>query len=138
MMVNKATVAPRIRPSFARNNSAASGFFFCGMMELPVVHLSDSRTNRNWAEDQITNSSAKRLRCMAQMLLAARNSKAKSRSDTESRLFAVGRSKPSAFAVACRSIGKDVPAKAAAPKGHSFIRLRASSKRDRSRANIST
>ena len=41
-------------------------------------------------------------------------------------------------AVMCRSMGKLVPASAAAPSGHSFIRRRASSNRDRSRANIST
>ena len=138
MMVNSATVAPRIRPSLARKSSAASGFFFCGMMELPVVHLSDSLTKRNCAEDQITNSSAKRDRCMAQMLAAARYSSAKSRSETESSELAVGRSKPKALAVMSRSIGKDVPASAAAPSGHSFIRARASAKRDRSRASIST
>ena len=38
--------------------------------------------------------------------------------------LAVGRSKPSAFAVMSRSIGNDVPASAAAPSGHSFSRLR--------------
>src|SRR5690606_15705398 len=124
MMVKSATVEPRIRPNLARNSSAAAGFFFCGMIDEPVVHLSDSRTNRNCAEDQITNSSAKRDRCIAVIEAADRNSSAKSRSDTESRLLAVGRSKPKAAAVIWRSIGKLVPAKAAAPKGHSFIRFR--------------
>ncbi len=46
--------------------------------------------------------------------------------------------KPSAFAVAARSIGNDVPASAAAPNGLSFSRRRASAKRPRSRAAIST
>jgi hypothetical protein len=40
--------------------------------------------------------------------------------ETPSSELAIGRSKPSAFAVICRSIGKDVPASAAAPSGHSF------------------
>ena len=108
------------------------------MMLDPVENRSDMRTKRNWAEDQITSSSAKRDRCMAQMLAADRYSSAKSRSDTLSSELAVGRSNPSACAVMCRSIGKDVPASAAAPKGHSFMRARASAKRDWSRANIST
>ena len=46
--------------------------------------------------------------------------------------------KPSAAAVMCRSIGKEVPASAAAPSGHSFSRARASRKRPRSRPIIST
>ena len=46
---------------------------------------------------------------------------AKSRSLTESRLLVVGPSNPSAAAVAWRSIGKPVPASAAAPSGQRFI-----------------
>ena len=127
-----------MRPILARINSAASGLRFCGMMLEPVDHLSDMATKRNWADDQITSSSASRDRCMAQMLAADRNSSAKSRSLTASRLLALGRSKPSALAVAWRSIGNPVPASAAAPSGHSFIRARASLKRERSRPHIST
>ena len=67
-----------------------------------------------------------------------RNSAAKSREATLSRLFRVGPSKPSAAAVMCRSIGKPVPASAAAPSGLSFIRRRQSASRDRSRDSIST
>ena len=52
--------------------------------------------------------------------------------------LAVGEEKSSAAAVALRSTGNDVPASAAAPSGHSFKRLRASAKRPRSLANIST
>ena len=58
---------------------------------------------------------------MAQIAAAASASNAKSRSETLSSELAVGRSKPSALAVASRSIGKEVPASAAAPSGHSFI-----------------
>ena len=86
----------------------------------------------------MTNSSEKRLKCIAQMLAQLRNSSAKSRSDTLSNEFAVGQSKPNSFAVMSRSIGKDVPASATAPSGLSFIRRLASSKRDLSLANIST
>ena len=56
-----------MRPTLARISSAASGFFFCGMIEEPVENRSDSETKRNWAEDQITNSSANRDRCIAQI-----------------------------------------------------------------------
>ena len=52
--------------------------------------------------------------------------------------FAMGAPNPSAAAVAARSIGKLVPASAAAPSGHSFSRTRASARRPRSRPNIST
>ncbi|KAG1648310.1 hypothetical protein GQR58_029947 [Nymphon striatum] len=52
---------------------------FCGMMEEPVDQRSDIATKRNCAEDQMTSSSARRDRCIAQMDAAPRNSKAKSR-----------------------------------------------------------
>ena len=136
--MKSATIAPRMRPILARISSAASGFFFCGMIEEPVEKASESVTKRNWTVDQITSSSASRLRCMAQMLAEERNSSAKSRSLTASSEFAAGRSKPSACAVAWRSMGKDVPASAAAPSGHSFMRARASRKRLASRPSIST
>ena len=50
-----------------------------------------------------------------------KNSKAKSLSLTASREFAVGLSNSRALAVWSRSIGKEVPANAADPNGHSFI-----------------
>ena len=53
---------------------------------------------------------------MAEMDATDKNSIAKSRAETASSEFAIGRSKPKASAVICRSIGKPVPAKAAAPK----------------------
>ena len=53
-------------------------------MEEPVEKRSDKVTKRNCAEDQITNSSAKRLRCIAQIEATDRNSNAKSRSLTAS------------------------------------------------------
>jgi len=65
-------------------------------------------------------------------------SSTKSRSETASRELAIGRSKPSAFAVAWRSIGNEVPASAPAPSGFSLSRSRASAKRPRSRPAIST
>jgi hypothetical protein len=114
-----------MRPILARISSAASGFFFCGMIEEPVENRSDSVTKRNCAEDQITSSSASRRQMPAQIEAAARNSSAKSRSLTHPANWP-GRSKPSAAAVISRSMGKEVPASAARPSGHSFIRARAS------------
>ena len=87
------------------------------MIEEPVVNLSDSRTSPTSGEVQITISSAKRDRCIDVIDAADRVSSTKSRSETASSELAIGRSKPSAFAVALRSIGKEVPASAAAPSG---------------------
>src|SRR3974390_2994259 len=93
------------------------------MMEEPVVNLSDSRTRPTSGEVQTTISSANRDRCTAQIAAADRDSSTKSRSDTASSELAIGRSKPSALAVASRSIGNEVPASAAAPGGGSLRRL---------------
>ena len=60
-----------MRPILARISSAASGFFFCGMIEEPVEKRSDMVTKRNWAEDQITSSSASRDRWTAQIAALA-------------------------------------------------------------------
>ena len=58
----------------------------------------------------------------------AQNSIAKSRSDTASSEFSHRPSKPSSRATRWRSIGKLVPASAAAPSGSRFTRFRTSSK----------
>ena len=127
-----------MRPVLARTSSAASGLRFCGMIDEPVVKRSDSSAKPASGDVQITISSAKRDRCMEVMAAAASASSTKSRSETASSEFAIGRSKPSAFAVMSRSIGKAVPASAAAPSGDSLRRRRASANRPRSRAAIST
>ena len=85
-----------MRPALPRTSSAASGLRFCGMIEEPVVKASESRTKPNCGVVQSTISSAKRERCTAQIEAAASVSSTKSRSETESSEFAVGRSKPSA------------------------------------------
>jgi len=108
------------------------------MIDEPVVNRSERRMNPNWGVIQMTISSAKRDRCTAVMEAAASTSRAKSRSDTPSSELAIGRSKPSSSAVLARSMGKDVPASAAEPSGHSLRRLRASAKRPLSRPSIST
>ena len=103
-----------------------------------MVNASLSPMKPNSLLHHVTISSAKRDRCITVIAAAARNSIAKSRSDTASSEFAVGRSKPSAAALAKRSIGKEVPASAAAPSGLSLSRRRQSASRPRSRPSIST
>jgi hypothetical protein len=122
----------------ARTSSAASGLRFCGMIDEPVVNLSDSRRKPTSGDVHSTISSANRDRWIAVIAAAASVSSTKSRSDTASSEFAAGRSKPSFFAVMARSSGNDVPASAAAPSGDSLRRFLASAKRPRSRAAIST
>ncbi len=102
--------------SWPRTSSAASGLRFCGMIELPLENSSAIRTKANCGVDQRTSSSARRDRWTAAIAAAARNSRAKSRSETASIELAMGRAKPSSAAVAARSIGKLVPASAAAPE----------------------
>ncbi len=108
------------------------------MIDEPVVKASDRRTKPKAGVDHCTNSPASRDRFTAAMAAAARYSSAKSRAEIASIELRIGRAKPSVLAVTSRSMGNDVPASAAAPSGDSFIRFLASSKRPRSRANIST
>ncbi len=103
MTMSSAVCAPMMRPVLARTSSAASGLRFCGMIEEPVVNLSDSFTSAVSGEVQITISSASRDRCTAVIEAAASVSMTKSRSETASSEFAAGRAKPSAFAVMSRS-----------------------------------
>ena len=127
------------RPVLARTSSAASGLRFCGIIEEPVVNLSDSLTRPVSGEDQITISSASRDRCTAAIEAAA------SVSIDE---VAVGhgveriRRRPVEAERLRRhvavEIGNEVPASAPEPSGDSLSRLRASAKRPRSRAAIST
>ena len=65
MTVSSAIRWPLTRPVLARTSSAASGFFFCGMIEEPVENESDSLTKPNCGVDQMTISSASRDRCVA-------------------------------------------------------------------------
>ena len=79
-----------MRPVLARTSSAASGLRFCGMIEEPVVNLSESVTKPTSGEHHSTISSAKRDRCTAVIEAAASASITKSRSDTASSEFAAG------------------------------------------------
>ena len=61
-----------MRGAFARSSSAASGFFFCGMMLEPEVNESPSSRNPNSSLDQSTISAPSRERCIAQIAAALR------------------------------------------------------------------
>jgi hypothetical protein len=56
----------------ARSSSAASGFFFCGMIEDPDAHASDTSQNPNSSLDHSTISAPRRERCVAHVAAAAR------------------------------------------------------------------
>ncbi|MDT4873048.1 hypothetical protein FQZ97_1082730 [compost metagenome] len=87
MSVSKPMRWPTTRPVLPRASSGTSGFFFCGMMELPVVKRSAIFTKpKFWLIHRIS-SSLKRLMCTMHNEAAAVNSIAKSRSLTPSRLF---------------------------------------------------
>ncbi len=131
--------APTMRPVLARTSSAASGLRFCGMIEEPVVKRSDSLTKPNCGVVQITISSAKRERCMAQIEAAA---------SVSSDEVAVGRPNRANWRSAGRSrapppssggrSGTTCRRAQRRPSGHSLKRLRASANRPRSRPSIST
>ncbi len=105
-------------------------------MLLPVVCESGRVRKPNSKLEYSTVSSLSRDRCAIRMLHADRNSSAKSRLPTPSRLLAVGRAKPRAAAVACRSIGQGVPASAELPSGDSSMRVAASRNRPSSRSSM--
>ena len=51
------------RPVLPRTSSSGSGFFFCGIMLLPVLSASDSSKKRCSSPQKMMRSSASRLRC---------------------------------------------------------------------------
>jgi len=69
-----------------------SGFFFCGMIELPVVNASSNSTKRNWRDDHSTISSASRERLTPVIAMTKRNSATWSRPPTASIEFSHGAS----------------------------------------------
>ncbi len=83
-----------MRPTFARNNSVRSGFFFCGIALDPVENASGSTTNPNSAVANSVISSANRLRCRPTNVSACRYSRMKSRSLVASMELAVGAVNP--------------------------------------------
>ncbi|OPY27364.1 MAG: hypothetical protein A4E31_01181 [Methanomassiliicoccales archaeon PtaU1.Bin030] len=117
------TRSPKAAPARPRVSSATSGFFFWGIMLLPVEYASAISKKPNSGEDQYTSSSHKDERCTAVRAAAKRYSATKSRSDTPSMELAHGASKPSSCAVYVLSILYVVPARAADPRGQMLRRL---------------
>ena len=74
---------------FPRTSSIGSGFFFWGIILLPVETESLGVINPNSSEAHSTHSSPSRERWTAVMELAERNSNTKSRSETASILFKI-------------------------------------------------
>ena len=66
--------APYTRPVLPRTSSAISGFFFCGMILLPVLYASSISTNLYSLEFQMMISSEKRLKCIIMVAMADRYS----------------------------------------------------------------
>ncbi len=91
------------RPVLPRTSSSGSGFFFCGIMLLPVADASASSKNPCSSPVKRMRSSASRLRCTMHSATACRNADTKSRSDDASMLLATTREKPSRFASAAVS-----------------------------------
>ncbi len=92
------------RPILPRMSSSGSGFFFCGIMLLPVLSASESSKNRYSSPQRMMRSSASRLRCTIARAHAYRNVAAKSRSDEASMLLATTRENPSSRASAWTSM----------------------------------
>ena len=61
-----------MRGALARSSSAASGFFFCGMIEEPEAHASATSQKPNSSLDHSTSSAPSRERCVAQIAAAPR------------------------------------------------------------------
>ena len=61
-----------IRGAFARSSSAASGFFFCGMIDDEEAQSSRTSQNPNSSELHSTISAPSRDRCVAQVAAAFR------------------------------------------------------------------
>src|SRR5262245_4381932 len=126
-----------MRGAFARSSSAASGFFFCGMIDEDDAQASETSQNPNSSDDHSTISAPSRDRWVAHVEAAERKSKTKSRFETASIEFGTTPpAKPSSEATSSRSVGKFTPASAPAPKGSSAVDASTTSNRARSRWNI--
>ena len=97
-VVKSEIISPYTLPVLPRTSSAISGFFFCGMMEEPVVNASLRCTKPNSQLDQRMISSEKRERCIIIIEISDSSSSEKSRSETPSIEFGQTEEKPSSSA----------------------------------------
>ncbi len=125
-----------MRGALARRSSAASGFFFCGMMLEPDEKSSATSQKPNSSLDHSTISEPSRERCIAQIADAERWSSTKSRFETASIEFGVSESKPSSRATASRSRSQFSPASAPEPSGSAPARPATAANRRASRSSI--
>ena len=102
-------------PARPRRCSATCGFFFCGIIELPIATRSSSSASPNSWLVKITTSSPSRERCTNASVQAYSRSHTKSRSETASIVFEKEEEKPSSAAVQTGSSGRLEPASAPAP-----------------------
>ncbi len=111
------------RPDLPRASSAMSGFFFCGMIELPVENASCRVTKENSFVFQTMISSAMRETSTPIMAVMKANSAAKSRAAVPSmELAAEPPSKPRSRATASGSSPREEPASAPEPYGDTAVR----------------
>ena len=103
-MVKRLIRSPYTRPDLPRISSAISGFFFCGMMLLPVEKESSISTKLNSTELHRISSSQNRDRCIIVTAQQLMNSMAKSLSATASIPLGRTLAKPSSFASKSRSV----------------------------------
>ena len=78
-MASRPAWSPISRPALPRVSSATSGFFFCGMIELPVEYASSRVTKPNSLVAQRMTSSAMRDRSTASIAVTNENSATTSR-----------------------------------------------------------
>ena len=112
-----------------------SGFFFCGMIELPVDHASCRVTYPNSVVLQMITSSASRDRSTAIMASTKAASAAKSREAVASIELSAAAANPSSSAIASGSRPSDEPASAPEPYGETAVRRSKSTMRSTSRSS---
>ena len=122
------------RPDLPRAISAASGFFFWGMIEDPVEYASSNFAQPNSEELHNVHSSPMREMWTPIRAMMNRASAAKSRSMTASMLFGTTPANPRSAAVFSGCRGKEEPANAPDPRGEKFVRFSQSEMREISRA----
>ena len=123
MTMSSAVSAPTMRPVLARTSSAASGLRFCGMIEEPVVNLSESahEAEERRRPDHDLLGEARQMHGADRRGRQASPARSRGRRRRRANSPSAGRSRaPSPSSR--RSIGKEVPASAAAPSGDSLSR----------------
>ena len=94
-MASRPVRSPIRRPALPRTSSAMSGFFFCGIIELPVAKASSRRGEAELVARSRARAPRRCARGAGRPCVSANSASAtKSRSDTASRLFSNRAAKP--------------------------------------------